>query len=522
MTFVRISSYWLLGLCLMLSAQDLFSQGLQASARLLSLDFNRETKWDPLADDLKFPSGGGLFVGYATSRYLTFGGDIRLGQVTNADSDLIRETEGENIFAFTGAARIQHTGSRHWVKPYLQLGAGVQLITNEDGVKPCINIGGGIDVKIFRNIYLNIGTSYTREISRNRYFLDYGIGLTFALKEAQEPKVEPDEDIDEIEAANRNDFDSDGIADIYDDCPDIAGTMATNGCPDMDGDGIADHLDSCPGEAGLITNDGCPIEEGPEDTLPPEQIAKEELADTLDIAIFDSIDIEEDTFIVIEKDLVDTLEDSREPELKVEEEVDTVLAETPMIDTTGEIESEIRDSADVGVNEKEELPVQSDFLDRDGDGIADHVDRCPDEAGKLIDMGCPPDQIVSDEKVMSTDEDHGEEMTYKPKILFPTGIAAIQPEYVPLMKEIAAFLMRNEDYRVMIYGHTDNTGTYEINELLSQRRAHACYMYLQNLGVPTDRMNYEGEGQDQPLSDNSTPQGKRANRRAAFIFTRIE
>ena len=52
------------------------------------------------------------------------------------------------------------------------------------------------------------------------------------------------------------DSDGDGIKDSDDECPDQAGTEATNGCPDSDGDGIADKDDECPNEAG--TNNGCP------------------------------------------------------------------------------------------------------------------------------------------------------------------------------------------------------------------------------------------------------------------------
>ena len=58
------------------------------------------------------------------------------------------------------------------------------------------------------------------------------------------------------------DTDGDGISDINDACPELAGTAAMNGCPDSDGDGINEKDDACPTEAGSIANNGCPWPDG--------------------------------------------------------------------------------------------------------------------------------------------------------------------------------------------------------------------------------------------------------------------
>ena|SRR6218665_2117036 len=55
------------------------------------------------------------------------------------------------------------------------------------------------------------------------------------------------------------DTDADGIPDIHDACPEVAGVFSANGCPDSDKDGIADKDDNCPQTAGLSTNNGCPV-----------------------------------------------------------------------------------------------------------------------------------------------------------------------------------------------------------------------------------------------------------------------
>jgi len=59
-----------------------------------------------------------------------------------------------------------------------------------------------------------------------------------------------------------NDTDNDGIADAYDECPDVKGTFLANGCPDADGDGTADKNDKCPNMAGPLWDNGCPSANG--------------------------------------------------------------------------------------------------------------------------------------------------------------------------------------------------------------------------------------------------------------------
>jgi OOP family OmpA-OmpF porin len=67
------------------------------------------------------------------------------------------------------------------------------------------------------------------------------------------------------------DRDGDGINDDIDQCPDLPGTVLTNGCPDKDGDGIADKDDHCPDVAGLLRYNGCPVPDRDADGIPDEQ-----------------------------------------------------------------------------------------------------------------------------------------------------------------------------------------------------------------------------------------------------------
>ncbi|KAF2518669.1 hypothetical protein E0W68_07900 [Flavobacterium salilacus subsp. salilacus] len=65
-----------------------------------------------------------------------------------------------------------------------------------------------------------------------------------------------------MQSPNKTDTDQDGIADIYDECPNDAGTPSLGGCPDTDNDGIADKDDKCPFAAGIFELSGCPDRDG--------------------------------------------------------------------------------------------------------------------------------------------------------------------------------------------------------------------------------------------------------------------
>ena len=84
-----------------------------------------------------------------------------------------------------------------------------------------------------------------------------------------------DNNCDGVSEVSNRDSDGDGISDSDDDCPEVAGLAAFNGCPDSDGDGIEDSKDDCPTVAGLKSLNGCPDADGDgvsdaDDTCPDE------------------------------------------------------------------------------------------------------------------------------------------------------------------------------------------------------------------------------------------------------------
>jgi outer membrane protein OmpA-like peptidoglycan-associated protein len=105
------------------------------------------------------------------------------------------------------------------------------------------------------------------------------------------------------------------------------------------------------------------------------------------------------------------------------------------------------------------------------------------------------------------------------KIQFETAKATIRPESSPLLDEITNVVKQNPQIRrLSIEGHTDNTGADKLNQKLSEQRAAAVRDYLVQHGVESDRLLSRGWGKTKPIDDNSTANGREANRRVEFVI----
>lgn len=91
--------------------------------------------------------------------------------------------------------------------------------------------------------------------------------------------------------------------------------------------------------------------------------------------------------------------------------------------------------------------------------------------------------------------------------------AAIRPENRELLSRIAGILLTSKDYSINIYGHTDDVGTEEYNQRLSERRAQAVRDYLVEAGIDPGIITTEGFGKSRPLVPGKTPEARAKNRR---------
>ncbi len=103
-------------------------------------------------------------------------------------------------------------------------------------------------------------------------------------------------------------------------------------------------------------------------------------------------------------------------------------------------------------------------------------------------------------------------------ILFATGSAEIRGESTPTLQEIGAMLQAHPELKLLIEGHTDNTGSAEANQGLSEQRAAAVKAYLvKAFGIDPARLAAKGFGASKPVASNDTPEGRQQNRRVELV-----
>jgi len=105
-------------------------------------------------------------------------------------------------------------------------------------------------------------------------------------------------------------------------------------------------------------------------------------------------------------------------------------------------------------------------------------------------------------------------------IFFDLGKATLRDESFPELDRIALSLNENPKMAIEIGGHTDNTGSNELNARLSQDRADAVREYLIGKGIEPDRIASKGYGETRPVTANDTEAGRQANRRVEFLIVK--
>jgi len=280
----------------------------------------------------------------------------------------------------------------------------------------------------------------------------------------------------------------------------------TKGVPpvyDQDADGILDDDDACALEPedmdSFEDEDGCPDLDNDQDGIPDERDQCPRQAEDMD------------TF----KDM-DGCPDPDNDGDRVLDTEDECPKEAGSIKTRGCPDADadgVLDSLDNCVDEPGPATTRG-CPDGDRDRIPDSRDACPDEpADPRVDParsdGCPKRVVVTLHKIEILE-----------KIHFETGKSRIRRDSFTLLDEIAQVLQENSDIKQLeIAGHTDNTGSEELNMKLSQSRAEAVMMHLVKKGaVDPSRLVAKGYGPTKPVQDNTSEEGRAANRRVEFVI----
>lgn len=132
------------------------------------------------------------------------------------------------------------------------------------------------------------------------------------------------------------------------------------------------------------------------------------------------------------------------------------------------------------------------------------------------------EQLGNQAKVEETTDQNGLQaikVTFDGGILFPTGKYTLNPQAQADLSRFAVSLKQNPDTNVQIYGFTDNTGSFAVNQKLSGERADAVLSYLVNSGVSPTRLSAQGIPMADYVASNDTAAGRAQNRRVEIYIT---
>lgn len=106
-------------------------------------------------------------------------------------------------------------------------------------------------------------------------------------------------------------------------------------------------------------------------------------------------------------------------------------------------------------------------------------------------------------------------------VTFATGSSNISADFYRVLDSVALVINEFEKTYVDIIGHTDSTGSLQLNQTLSEDRASSVARYLESQKVLPQRIITKGAGPAQPIASNDTPAGRAMNRRVEIILTPI-
>lgn len=101
-------------------------------------------------------------------------------------------------------------------------------------------------------------------------------------------------------------------------------------------------------------------------------------------------------------------------------------------------------------------------------------------------------------------------------IFFDFNKASLRDVSIAELNRVVKMMEDHKTLKIQISGHTDNVGSDEYNQDLSERRAQSVVNYLIASGIPADRLEYKGYGESQPIAGNDTDEGRQMNRRTEF------
>lgn len=104
-------------------------------------------------------------------------------------------------------------------------------------------------------------------------------------------------------------------------------------------------------------------------------------------------------------------------------------------------------------------------------------------------------------------------------VLFKTNQSSLSQAADATLSRVAYNLKQFPDTDVTVVGYTDNTGSEQLNQNLSEKRAQSVVDYLESQGIPASRLKAVGMGENDPIASNATAEGRAQNRRVEMFIT---
>lgn len=150
--------------------------------------------------------------------------------------------------------------------------------------------------------------------------------------------------------------------------------------------------------------------------------------------------------------------------------------------------------------------------DSDKDGIIDKLDLCPKVKGTKKNKGCPEEE--KKKEVVKASEPKVSLYT----VYFESANADIRVASKKVLNTIVKLFKSDPNYKLNIEGHTDSEGNDKLNLALSKERAKIVKQYLVKKGIAKSRLSTNGHGEQNPIADNKTEEGKAKNRRVELYI----
>jgi outer membrane protein OmpA-like peptidoglycan-associated protein len=478
-----------------------WSLGLHGGVNLFVNDYNKR----------KIGPGGELMLRYGIDRYFSLGLLAGFEELKSKQEPMFLNLDYLKLNAFP----VQLVGWFHLVpgkslSPYVYVGGGVIFFQRKDG------IGNYVPNKDFKSTYVvPVGIGFEAFASKK---LSFSVDAGFRIA---------DDNLDNFKykavdsyfagkagvnfylgSGDQDDDDEDGLTNAEER---RYGTDPNN--PDTDGDGLKDgeevkRYKTNPTKA---DTDGDGLSDGDEIFKYKTDPTK---ADTDEDGLSDGDE-------VLKYKTSPTNPDTDGDGLSDGDEVLKYFTDPLKIDTDGD-----------GLTDGDEIKLyRTDPLkaDTDGDGLSDGDEiriyktnpLKKDTDGGGVDDGTeiqrktnpldPRDDVAKQTIIL----EKGKTVILE-GVNFATGSATLTKSSETTLEKAFLALVSNPDVRVEIAGYTDNVGSSELNDRLSQRRADAVKNWLVQKGISARRLTTIGKGMRDPIAPNTTPEGRAQNRRIEF------